>query len=288
MHIPFLETYTSKHTNRHTDHGAPHGQTHKHGIVQRMCSPLLDTGVPQDIQTFVTPTETSRHLDSPQLDTTQTPSCTWTPISLRTPRHLDTPTSGYTDARISLCWHTLILHILARGDPHLHTETQPTQIALHPNSKNLTLRYPETLASASPRTKAAGRLPTPHSEPATQSNQMARYPNRPHMSCALGYNHTTTIIHTHIHPTHSDCPDARIAPAHTSAALTPPAGVTTGSSSPRFPRAHKEPGQKLRPEEEPPLPEAGPSPPLPQTVSLTVGTQCVSPTAGPPAQRPGH
>lgn len=106
-------------------------------------------------------TQTPKHRDSPQLDTTQKHPCTWTPINLRTPRHLDTPTSAYRDARISLRWHTLILHILALGDPHLQTEPQPTQTAPQPNSRNLPLTYPDTLASGSPKGQSSWSPPYP-------------------------------------------------------------------------------------------------------------------------------
>lgn len=66
------------------------------------------------------------------------------------------------------------------------------------------------------------------------------------MSCEAGYNHTTTILHTHTH-TLPTLTAQTPAPAHTSTDLTPPAEVTTESSSPPSPQAHKQPEQRLRP-----------------------------------------
>lgn len=74
---------------------------------------------------------------------------------------------------------------MALRDPHLDTETPPTQIAPHPNSRNLTLRDPGTLALGSLGIKAAGRLPIPNSDPATHGNQVARCPDSAHI-CPVG------------------------------------------------------------------------------------------------------
>lgn len=121
----------------------------------------------------------------------------------------------------------------------------PTQRGLHPNSGNLTLRYQDTLAAGSPGIQTAGHLPIPNSDPATgYPDGQTTLTSHTHMSCVPGCNHTITHIHTpHLILTALDhnCTPLSQTP------ITPPAGVTTGSSPAPLPGAHKLLAQRLRP-----------------------------------------
>lgn len=99
---------------------------------------------------------------------------------------------------------------------------------------------------------------------------MARHPDRPHICPApqatIIQPQSCVCVHTHTHTSHSRCQNRTC--THLSWPHATCRGYT-GSSSPPFPQAHKEAGQRLRPhlptprcgtERKSPPPDAGPSP----------------------------
>lgn len=106
------------------------------------------------------------------------------------------------------------------------------------------------------------------------------------MSCATGYIHTTTIMQTHtLHTLTAQKPGLHLrTPPLSSPHLqgspqeaAPLPSLRLTSSQDRGCDPHP-PTPRSRTEEESPCPDASSLPP-PQTLTLTVGTQCLSPTA---------